>query len=220
MASQAAPPAPASAILGALPGLVSAAVIVLCALLAGWLTGGRPPLSAGAVLGGIAGAGVLGIAWARATAPRVMATILRDVSALDRQRLAALDVQPPTAIERLVASLLGDAALPYRKDALMMRRRYPMAFALGAIAFLVLAIVAVSRPDDPAPWIATVLAGAAIYAGALASRLRRPPIELARLSASLPISAAARARAKHAWLVAWAIVFVVVPGVFALIRVM
>ena len=162
---------------------------------------------------------MLAIALTRATAPRVMGTILRDVSALDRQRLARLEIHPPTAIERVVASLLGDAALPYRKDVRLMRRRYPMAFALGALAFLVLAIIGLARPDDPSPWFVATLSGVAVYGVALAGRLYRAPIELPRLAATLPIPAAARTRAKLAWVIVWWLLFVAIPAAFALARV-
>ena len=93
-----------------------------------------------------------------------------------------------------------------------------MAFALGALAFLVLVIVGLARPDDPTPWLVAVLVGMAIYAVALARRLRRPPIEVPRLAATLPISAGAITRAKLAWVVAWATVFVAIPVAFAAIR--
>ena len=53
---------------------------------------------------------------------------------------------------------------------------------------------------------------------ALAGRLTRPPIELPRLSATLPITAAARRRAKLAWIVSWSLVFVLAPLAFALLR--
>ena len=99
-----------------------------------------------------------------------------------------------------------------------MRRRYPMAFALGGLAFIVLVIVGLARPADPWPWVVAVVAGAAMYAVALAGRLFRPPIELPRLAATLPIPASARARAKVAWLVAWTVVFVAVPLAFAAAR--
>jgi hypothetical protein len=147
-----------------------------------------------------------------------MGTILRDVSALDRQRLAALEIRPPTALELRIARLLGDAALAYSKDARLMRRRYPMAFALGALAFLVLAILGFARPADPVPWLTATVGGAAIYALALAARLRRPPIELPRLSTTLPIPPAAAARAKLAWLAGWWTIFVAAPGLFAALR--
>ena len=81
-----------------------------------------------------------------------------------------------------------------------------------------LAIVGLARPDDPMPWLVATLAGAAMYAIALAGRLRRPPIELPRLSATLPISAAARRRAKLAWILTWTVLFVAIPAGFALVR--
>ncbi|HEY5944307.1 MAG TPA: hypothetical protein VIV40_02400 [Kofleriaceae bacterium] len=212
------PPGSSGAILGALPGFAATVVIVLVIIAAPWLYGGETALPAGIVLGALAGVSVVLLVAVRATAPRVMGTILRDVSALDRQRLATLEIRPPTAIERLVASMLGEAALPYRKDARLMRRRYPMAFALGALCFGVLVIIGLLRPADPTPWLVAVLAGAGMYAIALAGRLFRPPIELPRLAATLPISSAARTRAKIAWIVAWAVVFVAVPLAFAAVR--
>jgi len=206
------------AVLGALPGFASVVVFVLVLIAAPRYLAGETDLAAAAPeLGGLAAASVLGLVVTRATCARLMGTILRDVSALDRQRLATLDIRPPTALERAVAALLGDAALPYRKDARLMRRRYPMAFALGALAFAVLAIVAIARPADPAPWLGATLAGTAVYALALAGRLRRPPIELPRLSAALPIAPAARRRAKIAWLAVWLAVFVLVPAAIAVV---
>jgi hypothetical protein len=212
------PGAGASATLGALPGFASAVVFVLVIIVEPWLHMGDTALDALSVLIALAVASVAAIAAMRSVAGRVMGTILRDVSALDRQRLATLEIHPPTALERAVASLIGDASLPYRKDARLMRRRYPMAFALGALSFIVLAIVGLSRPADPLPWLVATLAGAAMYAIALAGRLRRPPIELPRLTATLPIPASAVARAKLAWIVAWLVVFVAIPTSFALLR--
>jgi len=211
-------PAPSTAALGALPGFASTLVIVGVLLIASWLTGGTPAVSPAIVLAAIAGTSIVSIAGSRASAGRVMGTILRDVSALDRQRLATLEIRPPTSIERAVAGLLGDAALPYTKDARLMRRRYPMAFALGALVFLVLAIVGLARPDDPASWLTATLVSASAYGIALSGRLHRAPIELPRLSRSLPITVAARHRAKLAWVISWWLIFVVVPGAFAVLR--
>jgi hypothetical protein len=208
--------ASAGAILGAIPGAASAFIIVATIIGSPWLLGDVFDGRAGATLIAIPACAIAAAVGARVTAPRVFATILRDVSALDRQRLATLEIRPPTAIERAVARLLGEAALPYAKDARLMRRRYPMAFALGALAFLVLVIMGLARAQ--LPYIVAVAAGAALYAGALAGRLARPPIELPRLSATLPIAPAARRRAKLAWLVTWSLVYVVVPLAFALVR--
>ena len=212
------PPGSSSAILGALPGFAATVVIVFIIIAAPWLYHGESALPGVPVLAALAAVSVAAIAGVRATAPRVMGTILRDVSALDRQRLATLEIREPTAIERGVAGLLGEAGLAYRKDARLMRRRYPMAFALGGFAFIVLVIVGLARPADPTPWLVAVLAGAGRYAIALAGRLFRPPIELPRLAATLPITPAARTRAKVAWLVTWTLVFVGVPLAFAAVR--
>jgi hypothetical protein len=212
------PGANASATLGAIPGFASAVVFVLLFVIIGWLNNTDTALDAVPVLSAIAATSVVAIVAMRRVAGRVMGTILRDVSALDRQRLATLEIHPPTALERLVAALIGEAGLPYRKDARLMRRRYPMAFALGALAFIVLAIVGLSRPADPMPWLVGTLAAAAMYAIALAGRLRRPPIELPRLTSTLPIASGAVARAKLAWIVTWIVVFVAIPTSFALAR--
>jgi hypothetical protein len=211
-------PGSSSAILGALPGFASTVVIVFVIIAAPWLYGRDTALPAPAVLGGLAVASVLALAAMRAAAPRVMGRILRDVSALDRQQLATLEIRPPTALERSIARMLGEASLPYRKDARLMRRRYPMAFALGALAFLVLVIAGLARPADPLTWLVGVVAGMTLYAVVLAGRLGRPPIELPRLSATLPIPPAAIARAKLAWVVGWTTVFLLVPLAFAAVR--
>ena len=212
------PPAPSTAALGAFPGFASTLVIVGVLLVASWLTGGTPAVPAPIVLAVIGGVSVLAIVGTRATAPRVMGTILRDVSALDRQRLAMLEIHPPTALERAIGRMIGDGALPYSKDARLMRRRYPMAFALGGLSFVVLVIIGIARPADPTPWLTATLVGTAAYGLAVAGRLHRPPIELAKLSATLPISSAAGARAKVAWVIGWWTIYVLVPGLFAALR--
>jgi hypothetical protein len=212
------PGATSTTLLGALPGFVSTVVITLVIVAAPGIYNHQTSLSPLAVMLGLAAVSIVAILAMRGAAGAVMGDILRDVSALDRQQLATLEIREPTALERTIARMLGEAGLPYRKDARLMRRRYPMAFALGALCFAVLVIVGLARPADPTPWLVVVIGGAALYAIALARRLYRPPIELLRLSATLPISAEARTRAKVAWVVAWAVVFVVVPSVFAAFR--
>jgi hypothetical protein len=213
-----APGAPSTTALGAVPGFASTIVFTGVILGYRWLTGRDTDIPMPLVLAAIAILGIVAIVAARASAPRVMGTILRDVSALDRQRLAHLELNPPTALERLLAKLAGNGALVYAKDARLVRRRFPMAFALGALAFLILVIVGIARPDDPAPWLTATIAGGALYAIALAGRLYRPPIELARLSSSLPISHGDIARAKLVWLLGWWTIFLGVPALFAALR--
>jgi len=211
------PPASPSAILGALPGFAATVVIVAVLIVAPWLVGGEPSVPAPIVLVAIAGTSVVAVIAARAGAG-IMARVLRDVSALDRQRLATLEIKPPTPIETMIAKLIGEAALPYEKDARLMRRRFPLAFALGALVFCVLVIVGLVRPEDPTPWLTVAVGGAATYGLVLASRLHQPPIELARLSATLPVTTRARARAKLAWLLGWWVIFAGIPGMFAALR--
>ncbi len=212
------PPNPSTAALGAFPGFASTLVFVGVLISSAWLTGGSPNVPMPIVLAAIAAISIASMLGTRAIAPRAMGTILRDVSALDRQRLAMLEIHPPTRIEQLIARLIGAAALPYSKDARLMRRRYPMAFALGALIFLVLVIIGIARPSDPTPWLTTTLVGAGAYGLAVARRLYRPPIELAKLSATLPITDAARRRAKLAWIIGWSTIFVIIPAVFAVVR--
>ena len=215
--AQVAPPSSPAAILGALPGFAASVVIVAILFGAPWLLDDAASESAPIVL-----AGIVVISIAAALAARVgagvMSRVLRDVSALDRQRLATLEIKPPTPIEQRIAGWLGAAALSYRKDARLMRRRYPMAYALGALVFVVLVIVGLAQPDDPTPWLTVAVGGAAIYGLVLAARVGRPPIELARLAATLPITKPARARAKLAWLLGWWTIFVAAPAVFAALR--
>ncbi|HEY0254112.1 MAG TPA: hypothetical protein VGC41_21435 [Kofleriaceae bacterium] len=205
----------AGAMLGAIPGFVSSVVFVLVIVMSPWVLNHDASLDpmTGFII--FAATSLVPLLAQRAGMAQRMGDILRDVSALDRQRLATLEIQPPTAIERLVMKLVGDAGLAYSKDARLMRRRYPMAFALGALIFIVLAIIGIARPDDPTWLIATAI-GAALYAIVLLRRLGQPPIELERLSSTLPL--AHLRRAKVAWLAAWVCVYVAVPGVFALLR--
>ncbi len=206
-------------LLGALPGFVSSAVIVVALLASPVLLDTKPWRQVAPELLGLVIASVAAWIATRVLAPSAMATILRDVSALDRQQLAPLEIREPTAIERAIAGMLGAAALVYRKDAQLMRRRYPMAFALGALCFIVLAIIGCAQPDDPIPWLVATFASVSAYGIALGRRLERPPIELVRVSDTLPIAPAARHRAKLTWLAGWWTTFVLVPGLFALVRV-
>ena len=66
------------------------------------------------------------------------------------------------------------------------------------------------------PYFATIVGGAAVYAAVLATRLARPPIELPRLTASLPIAHAAVTRARVAWVATWLAVYALVPAAVAL----
>lgn len=212
------PPSSGAAVLGAVPGAASSAVIVVIILAAPWLQNHDAAVSIALSFSALVAFSIAGVLAMRSSAPRVMPLILRDVSSLDRQQLATLELHPPTALERGIASLLGDAAVSYRKDARLVRRRYPMAFALGAVIFVAFGIIGLARPGDAAPWLIATFIGAAIYGAVLASRLWRVPIELPHLAATLPIAGGARARAKLTWLAVWVLLFVALPAAFAIFR--
>ena len=211
----------AGAVLGAIPGFASSVAIVVLFLASPWLLDQRAHARRDArlpmhrarisVFRSSAAAREDRLrAWARscATSPRSIASASRRSRSIRRPRSSAP-----------VAKLLGAAALPYPKDARLMRRRYPMAFALGA---LVVHRARDRRPRrvPPIPAVARRDARrrAALRDRARAPTLPQPPIELAAAVATLPIASAARRRAKLAWLVTWLVVFVAVPAAFALVR--
>jgi hypothetical protein len=198
--------------LGALPGVAAAGGVLIAIACRSWLFGGEAAIGrADVLLGGSAGIGViaLAMAWQRAEG---MAVALREVAALDRQRLAHLEIHPPRGLERVASRTLARGArLVFDKDARLMRRRYPMAWVIGSIAWLVGGGIAIGRPADPIPWVVGLTVGLAAYAFALWRRLDRPPIELSRVAAQLPIAPGARDGAKRTWLALWLLVFALPP---------
>ena len=78
-----------------------------------------------------------------------------------------------------------------------MRRRYPMAFALGGLVFVVLVIVGLARPADPTPWLAAVIGGAASYGLVLAAPAAAAA-DRARAAVGDAPTPAARAAAREA----------------------
>ncbi len=201
--------APPSAWLGVLPGLAAAAVVLGAIAAAPWVRGADateigPPA---ALLGGLAAASVVAALMARQAAPSVMPLAVREVAALDLQRLAHLEIHPPTALERLIAGRLPkDAALVHRKDARLMRRRFPMAYVTGALTTLSLWIVAGVGPEATWVWVAVILAGFAGYGVIMAKRYVSKPIELPYL-ATLPIAPGHATLAKRAALATWLVLY-------------
>lgn len=211
--------APPTAWLGVLPGLAAASCVLLAIDLAGWLPGGSPEVGAPVpLLGGAAAISAVAMLAARLAAERVLPAILRDVSALDRQQLAVLEVTPAPASLRAVAKLAGARArLLVDKHGRVMSRRYPLAAVLGAVVFAVLAISAAASPAATSVQ-AAALAIAAGYALVLRRRLGAEPVELPRLLDTLPISvedARAATRVYLAWWWTWA---ALVPAALAVAR--
>lgn len=212
-------PAPPTSWLGVLPGLASAAVILAAIDLAGWLAGGRPELGqAEPLLIGLVLVSALAAWLARRGADRVMPAMLRDVSALDRQRLAPLELTPPPSTLRAARRWLSaPSARLLDKHALLVSRRYPMAAVIGAVAFATSSITAIASPDALGVLVTTV-ALALAYAWILHGRLFAPPIELPRLLASLPLAPAQIAAAGRAYALWWWGLYVLVPAALVLAR--
>ena len=111
-------------VLGAIPGFASSVAFVVLFMMSPWLVNREATIDANVGLIAIAIGSILPLVLLRARVAAQMGDILRDVSALDRQRLAFIEVLPLTAIERLVAKLSG-AALAYSKDARLIAPALP-----------------------------------------------------------------------------------------------
>ncbi len=212
-------PAPPTSWLGVLPGVASAAVVLAAINLGGWLVGGRPELGDPAsILIGLAAVSVVGGWLARSSADRVMPAMLRDVSALDRQRLAPLELAPPPRTLGPVRGAVSAAsARLLDKHALLVSRRYPMAAVIGAVVFATSTITAIAGPGALGVLAGTVVL-ALVYAWLLAGRLKVPPVELPRLLASLPFAPGQIAAARWAYVLWWWGLYVLVPAVLVLVR--
>lgn len=213
---------PRTAWLGALPGMAGAGLILLLIALTPWARGAAttpagPPMLLLA-LGDLVP--VIALLWASTRAATVMLPAVREVAALDQERLAHIDLVGPSPLERITAGLLGDrgAALVLCKDASLARRRYPIPFFLGVVGLITLWIVAIAVPDDLLTWSGVTCAGLGAYGVVMARRAMIPPIEHPVFLAGLPIARHAVARAKRARLVLWVLVYMLLGSVPVILR--
>lgn len=201
--------------MGAVPGATMAGVIVAVIYAAPWLT------DAGEVAGPIAiaiiaGAALIAGVAATIAAPAVYPLAMREVAALDRQAYAHLEIHPPTRLERLVKGRLGAEAGPvFDRIARLVRRRYPLVVFAGVALAVTLLVVGGTGPAEPLPWLVGCGAGAGLLGRWLTGAVARPPVELARSTAMLPVPAAAVARAGRAYVGLWLGGFVVAPWLVA-----
>lgn len=210
---------PATAWLGMLPGLAAAAAILLAIDLHAWIAGGRPEVGSPGVLLAIAwlGAGVSAM-WAGRASAHVMPAILRDVSALDRQQLATIQISPAPGLVRLAGRLLqARARLLLHKHARLVARRHPMAQVVGVLVAGALLVSALAAPEA-LPLQGAALGGALAYALVLRARLAQPPIELPRLRSTLPVTERDCRAASAAYLAVWWGWVALAPGALALVR--
>ena len=148
---------------------------------------------------------------ARQLAPG-LAFALREVAALDRQRLAHVEIHPPTALEAALAKRLPTRPrLILRKDARLMRRRYPMAWVVGFGLWGVAVVTRVWYAEQAQTVMLWLLAIGAGYGFVLATRTVRAPIDGGelRVLAGFPVTQVTAA--KVAWVALWSVCFVLGP---------
>lgn len=214
--------APRSSWLGILPGFGGTALVLGLIALAAWSRGadaapvGQPlhVLAAGVL------APVLLGAWAISRGDRLMLVALREVAALDQERLAHVETTGPSPIERATGRLLGDrgACLVLEKDASLARRRYPIPFFLGVVGLVAQWIVAVTTPESLLLWASAISAGLGAYGVVMARRSMQPPIEHLRLLGTLAIGDRAATRAKRARVGLWVLVYMVLGAIPVIAR--
>lgn len=208
--------APRTSWLGILPGVAGSALVVALVLLAPWAAGAPAAGAREPVLLAVALAvPLLAVLVALARADRVVPAALREVSALDQERLAHIDRVGASRIERACFRALGSPAarLVAGKDAALTRRRFPSPYFIAPTGTAVLWLMAWLGGPRVLPWASVVLLGLAVYAVLMARRLVAPPIEIPRLLATLPVSPGDGRAAKRAAVLLRALVWVVPGGV-------
>jgi hypothetical protein len=96
-----------------------------------------------------------------------------------------------------------------------LRRRYPLAVFAGALGGAILVVIGVARPTELVAWLGTVSAALGFLAGWLTRALARPPLELPRLTATLPVAPGSVSTAQTAYVATWAMLYLVAPSAIA-----
>jgi len=164
---------------------------------------------------------VLLLAWAFKSADTVMSSALLEVSALDRERLAHVDLSKASPLERLVARtfLSERARLLLDKDARLTRRRFPIPYFLGLVGVVAMWIVAGVQPSSMFTWAGIIAGCSGAYAVVMAKRRQMPPIEHPRFLRTLAISEADARKAKRVQTALWFTTYLVIGVVPVLVRV-
>jgi hypothetical protein len=207
---------PKASWLGLLPGLTAGALVLCLYWSAPWLYGLEGELPGEVLVGVLAVASVVTLLISLKSDGEVMLAALREVSALDGQRLAHVELVGPSALERawfrLTLDRVGQRVA--FKDASIARRRYPMAYFATFIG-VVLVGIAMLAADDVLIWAAIVAAVLGAYAVVMARRGRVTPIEQPQLLKSLPMTKGQLTRAKASSVLlrgAVLMVFIAVPA--------
>jgi hypothetical protein len=157
---------------------------------------------------------LLSAAWSLAAADRIMPAALREVAALDQERLAHVDRSTPSFLERTAARLLpAQGRLVFEKDASLLRRRYPTTILLWFIAVLALWIGAAVSDGVLSAWMLAVLVGFAAHAVIVGRRIVLPPTEHLRMLAALALSPPTWKLSKRLYVSVRTVLFFAVVGV-------
>jgi hypothetical protein len=208
--------APRTSWLGILPGVAGSALVVALVLLAPWAAGAPAEGAREPVLIAVSLAlPVLAALLALSRADRIVPAALREVSALDQERLAHIDRVGASRLERAWFRTVRSAGarLVAHKDAALTRRRFPSPYFIAPTGTAVLWLMAWLGGDRVVPWASVVLLGLAVYALLMARRSIAPPVEIPRLIATLPIAPAEARAAKRAAVLLRALVWIAPGGV-------
>ena len=189
--------APPSTFLSLVPAFGAGALLAAAYVSSPWLATGLPralvPLASAVAVA------LVGYLAARPLARRMLATVTREVAALDAVKLAHVDLVRARGLERWLGRLLGrPGRLVYEKDVALMRRRHPgyyLLTGLGVIGLWITAFAVDEPTRDLVAVIGVVLLGA--YDLVFARRLATPPVEGPRYLRTLPIAPGEVAAAKR-----------------------
>lgn len=204
--------APKTTWLGLLPGLGATGLALALIGAGNWPVGdstthvGNPLY----LFGPAAAIPLLLFAWTWRRAPQVMSAALLEVSALDRERLAHVDLTQPSPLERAFGGALLSKAgrRVYEKDARLMRRRYPIPYFVGLVGMVALWIVAAVNPGSLLTWAVVIAVGSSAYGVVMSRRRYAAPIEHPRFLRTLAIPQPDVTRAKRAATALWFVVYV------------
>ena len=213
---------PRTSWLGILPGFAGTLLVLLLIALVDWSRGlSRAPVGEPVylLLIGVA-VPLVCVVLAIARSDAVMIDAVREVSALDQERLAHIELTRPSAVERLVARSVGSAGARavIEKDASLARRRYPIPFFFGVMGVIISWILAAAAPADMMLWAGTICAGLGVYGVVMARRHMQPPIEHIQYVRTLPIAGSELIRAKRAHVLLWVVSYMLVGAIPVIIR--
>jgi hypothetical protein len=138
--------------------------------------------------------------WAFMRARAVMPAALREVAALDQERLAHVDLVTPSRLEQL---FLRCWSPPIRnllsKDISLLRRRYPLGYFLFVVCLGILWLLLWLGRSLDSPWLLGSVLLFGVHTGIMAWRSANPPTEEPVLLRSLPMSMARCRQAKRGY---------------------